>query len=32
MNGKGTMVVRNVPELVTEVFEITVSADILTIE
>lgn len=32
MNGKGTMVVRNVSELVMEVFEITGFTEILTIE
>ena len=32
MNGKGTMVVKNVSELVMEVFEITGFTDILTIE
>lgn len=32
MNGKGTMVVKNVSELVMEVFEITGFVDILTIE
>ncbi len=32
MNGKGTMIVKNVSELVMEVFEITGFTDILTIE
>ena len=32
MNGKGTMVVKNVSEMVMEVFDITGFTDILTIE
>lgn len=32
MNGKGTMIVRNVSELVMEVFEVTGFVDILNIE